>query len=347
MNGITGTLRSCAADTLVIEPEGAAAKASVFFIHGLAENCCRHIQFAVELAKNGYQAVLFDLPGHGWDSGDARDLLWLAQGCIAVDEPQDLAVFLKIYAAQYRAAAESVMRQNYQKLKRLSMEDNLQFVRNIIESHRQGGADQPYFIAGHSMGGLLAAETARRIAIQGDDALKGVLLLSPAIRAVNPPHSSGFTRFIENAAWKMKPCRGMCRFLTVLTRLSRVKMDIRWSFSHLSDLEFEPDVQAADPLLRKDLPAAYLLAIYELMQDFRKYSDSYPRDIALFAALDDKLVNGQEAADFGKKVQKNRGEKVNMVFQYPDFWPHELLRSSKKAEITSHVLDFLRQHCNA
>jgi alpha-beta hydrolase superfamily lysophospholipase len=346
LNGIRGRLRSSAADTLVIEPEGAAARASVFFVHGLAENCCRHIQFAVELAKNGYQVILFDLPGHGWGSADARDLIWLAQGYIAVDEPQDMAVFLKIYTAQYHAAAESVMRQNYQKLKRLSMEDNLQFIRNVIDFYRHGGASEQYFIAGHSMGGLLAAETARRIAIQGDDALKGALLFSPAIRPVNPPHSSGFIRFLENAAWRMKPCRGMCRFLTVLTRLSGVKTDIRWSFRHLSDLEFEPEVQVADPLLRKDLPAAYLMSIYELMQDLRRNSDSYPVDIAVFAALDDKLINGPEAVNFGKKVQRYRGEKHNMVFEYPDFWPHELLRSSKKAEITSHVLDFLKQHCD-
>ncbi|MDH3583887.1 MAG: lysophospholipase, partial [Phycisphaerae bacterium] len=187
----------------VIEPIDQPPRAVVVFIHGLCEHAYRFFPLARELSRRRIQTVLFHLHGHGAGDQDTPKLHWLGAAYLQAATSEQLLDRLGAAGEIDPAALERIKRENLGRMKTLKMEDHLQQVRQVADQLTRGtpGSAEPdgvpLLLGGHSLGGLLAAAGADRLARSGPVRPAGVFLLSPALR----PRGRGLEQGLLEISW--------------------------------------------------------------------------------------------------------------------------------------------------
>lgn len=328
----------------VVRPTASQPKATILLIHGLCEHPFRYFPLASDLASEGHQTILFDLKGHGLSFEEVKPYFKLIKEYAKTLDPAELANTILTEIANSVDYAK-VRKENINRLKKIEMEDHLAQINNIINALILPEVDMPdfhFFMAGHSLGGLIASEATWRLGKYGPIQPEGVILLSPALKTIAPPDSNFLTRAFLSISWEshqniwLTPFRWLVKLLIIFG----VKQDVSWSSNWISDIPAEKHLQCVDPLILRELPLGYLVSIEKQMVSTLPKGVDYPVDAIFFIPLDDQIVNPKGNVAFAKIVCNSRGRDSSMT-TYNDFWCHELHRSTKRGEVLDLICAWL------
>ena len=143
-------------------PEGTPIKASVILFHGMGEHALRYQPVGEAWAKEGFAVYALDHAGHG-------------------ENPCNKGFF------GLRKVSISAM-----------VDDAVAFARHISTEVHPG---TPFYLMGHSMGGLIAAQAGLRT--QEWEGFKGIVFSAPALRLAGQglvPRHSVYVPFWANVA---------------------------------------------------------------------------------------------------------------------------------------------------
>lgn len=333
----------------VVEPLDAPPRAIILFSHGLCEHAFRHFPLAVELARQGYQTILFDLQGHGPDPEPIEPFLRLAKGYLEETDPQKLANRI-VEEKIDTQLVERIHKADLKRLKKVRMKDHLNRIDSIIRGLMASDSDAdnpPFFMAGHSLGGLLAAETGWRLGKNGIIRPKGVILLSPGLRPIPPPSSGWLMSATFALSWRSygNPFLTPVRWLLHGAMSLNFMQNICWVNKKISDIEDERKLHKVDPLILTKVPSGYATSIERQMAKTQRKGSDYPIDAIMIIPGDDHIVNPKGSIAFGKALCAKRGSEDSRLIIYDDFWCHELTHSSKKQETLEALLTWLEAHC--
>lgn len=322
----------------VVDPVGTHT-ATIIWLHGLLEHAYRFLPHAISWAKQGYQVILLHLKGHGIEPHEFSDIQWLAEGYLKSHDSAGLCEYISRRADADPTYFVALAQRNYGRLCKLTMADHLKQVHMVVENLANITIEKnPLFIGGHSLGGLIAAEAAAQLAADGPVTPAGVILLNPALR----PSGPGLARLPIELSWW-----GRCSVAAVpisapfwgLMKCG-VSFNTAWGSRWVSDIKAEQALHAADPLIGRRVPAAYLTQIQKQMAATLRRAADYPVDLILFSSRKDHIVHGRRAARFGAKVAEQRGESTQ-VAMFTDTYAHELLRSTKRKEVSQRLYAWL------
>src|SRR6187549_3323958 len=134
--------------------------ARVIQIHGLGDHAGRHIGHARRLAARGYAVTIVELAGHGGQLRDWAETMNVYEAYARTDRPADLLAYFRdarVFPMSYR---EELAERQYARLADTTAAEHLAQVAAVVEhlDAADPGASLPFYLVGHSMGGLLAPE---------------------------------------------------------------------------------------------------------------------------------------------------------------------------------------------
>jgi alpha-beta hydrolase superfamily lysophospholipase len=313
----------------------------VLFIHGLTDHPGRHFSTARMLSDHGYGVTLFDLAGHGGRQEPLERSVEIYR-CYALCEEPSLI--------DWTIGAQSpsrFFRSQYSTLGKTRIQDhrnqvNLMMTRVLREI--VGSPDIPLFLAGFSMGGLLAADSALRwdAAENGTGLeLKGVLLLSPAFRPQGRP-SNRVENLVIDAVWSERDYKvAPIRFLLKSALQFNVNLDTSWGAKYMSDLPEEVELYRRDPLIPKSIPSAYASSIESLMAEVDNMAPRLAVDSLFVFPGNDGITSLNGGLAFARRVESGLGSERCRVVQYHGVAAHDLTRSSVRDQVRRTILDWL------
>ena len=334
----------------VIEPSKTRPHTTILFIHGICEHAFRYFPIAIEWAREGYQVLLFDLRGHGLDSMPIKPFLWLARAYSEVKDARKLTNAIESGILNCLELIEQIQESHLDLLKSVKMADHLHQISSIISeltSQRAGPNDPPFFLAGHSLGGLLTTEAGWGLGNHGTVLPKGIILFSPALKPNAKPAGGCLESAVLSLSWNshqsgwLAPVKWMLRGFASLN----LKQDTHWVSDWISDIPDERELHRIDPLILRKVPLSYLSSIERQMIRTLDKGARYPVDAIIFVPLADRIVDAEGTVAFGETLCTSRGDKSSQLFVYGDFWCHELLRSSRRELILDAVYRWLDMHC--
>jgi len=330
----------------VVEPDDMPPRATILLVHGICEHPFRHFPVAVDLAREGYQILLFDLCGHGLESGQIDLFLWLAQAYLEMTDAGELTNIIKSKLQDCSEAVERIRKVNLDRLKKTRMRDHLRQISSIIEDLSTSDSP-PFFLAGHSLGGLLAAAAGWELARNGTVRPRGVILFSPAFRPRSTPAGGWLERAILNLSWASHHHAYLAPVRWIIKGFARLnlKQDVRWIIDWISDIPDERELQGIDPLILRKVPMGYMASIERQMVSTIGKGARYPMDAIIFVPRDDRIVNAEGSITFGEALCASRDTDFSQLIIYDNFWCHELLRSSKREHVLDAVFQWLDVHC--
>ena len=337
----------------VVEPIDRPSRGTVLLLHGLGEHAFRFFRTGTELAGHGWQTILLNLTGHGFDYLQEPSLRWLVEGYA---RETDAAVLLKSMHAKAQDDAAlwgEKRRANLALLRRTSVSDHVRQVTDLVERLLVpvpgSSVPRPFFLAGSSLGGLVAAEAARRLVDSGRAQPNGVVLISAALKPAFPPSSGWLTRRAMGLSWRART-RTFSPSGWLMDRAFSLNFDIdvSWGNDWVSDLAPERDLQGVDPAILRTMPSGYLSRIEKQMAEVLAGAADYPCPILVFTPKDDHIVCSEGARRFYRAVRQNARAGQRSVERQYDFSYHELLRSSKRDDVISEMLRWLHaRSCEA
>jgi len=330
----------------VVEPDDMPPRATILLVHGICEHPFRHFPVAVDLARVGYQILLFDLCGHGLESEQIDPFLWLAQAYLEITDAGELTNIIKSRLQDCSEAVERIWKTHLKCLKKTRMGDHLRQISSIIDDLSISNSP-PFFLAGHSLGGLLAATAGWELANNGAVHPKGVILFSPAFRPCATPKGGWLEQAILNLSWASHHHAYLAPLRCIIKGFARLnlKQDVRWITNWISDIPEERELQSIDPLILRKVPMGYMASIERQMVSTIGKGARYPMDAIIFVPRDDRIVNAKGAVKFGRDLCASRDADSSQLLIYDNFWCHELLRSSKREHVLDAVYQWLHVHC--
>lgn len=249
----------------------------VLLLHGLCEHAFRMLDMAAWCARHGLAATLWHLSGHGTpptaspDSGASAN----GPGTSQFGERALATAYWKETAGAPRAALlhDGLALQDpaaclrwWQRLARLRFEALESELRAAMCAACPARPPTPVFIAGHSLGGLLAARAVVLHAARNlVHPLAGLVLLSPALA----PRARGAGGWLVEASWRARRAPVVARARQALDRWSHhlPTVDVSWASTHVSDAAVEQELHRQDPLVQRRVPLAFLNEIERAMAE--------------------------------------------------------------------------------
>lgn len=304
--------------------------ANVLLIHGLGDYPARHIQNARRLATLGCRTVMVELAGHGGPA-DLRSTRPIYEAYATADQSADVLRWLQSHEAPSAVERREMIAEQYARLEETSVGDHLRQIATVLQHLDHLLADSqrlPLFLVGHSMGALLAHETAWRMASYDRAALAGVALIAPALRPQGNPDSP-IMQLVVNGIWALRraplsPTR--TAFKAVLD--ANFGVDTTWGNKWLSDVPVEVELFATDPLLPHRLPTRYASSIESLMVESAHRSAKVPYDGLVMVPRRDGITSREAAVSFARQANGAGGGSVSLV--HFDVVAHDILRSSSR-----------------
>ncbi|MEM7164120.1 MAG: alpha/beta fold hydrolase [Planctomycetota bacterium] len=322
--------RQVASQAWLVEPASATPQATIVFVHGVCEHALRGLSLAQQLAAHGYATVLFDLPGHGATPQLAEDFAWLLDPYAA----QDPAARVAAIAEHHQDSGNNdinarLHEQRYAELSALQLEHCFEQVRDLLSQLDT----TPLFIAGHSLGGLIATCSAAR-ALPGQ--LAGAILINPALG----PRGRGVAAPAVALSWAARRRRWLAPLHLAFSALARVGpgVSVRWSSRFVSDIVTEQQTHALDPLILKKLPLSFLAEIERWMSWAQDQAATFPIPILVHAAEADPIVNTASARQFMAALPADLGT----LHLYPGF-AHDLSRSTAAEALHARTASWIEQ----
>lgn len=329
-----------------VEPPGRAAAANILFSHGLTDHAARHLPTARWLASAGYRVVLFDLKGHG-GQGQPVDDSWRIKEAYASREPaRPVATELRGLRSE-PAFSEAFKTRRFSVLKRTRMRDHLAQLEGIagqlVASRRcEGGL--PLVLMGHSVGGLLCAESAWRWRRRPLPDLRGVVLLNPALRPRARPGSALERAFVD-AFWELRrspvwffpawmPRAGLKRLLEL-----DLPLDTTWGNPWLSDQADEVALYDRDPLTPLAVPSGYANSIETQMVATDRRTSPFPVDVLIALPGRDGITSVDGGLDFARRVP---AAQLSLV-RFGEVCAHDMMRSKARAAVRETVDSWIKR----
>ncbi len=334
----------------VVEPDEMPPRATILLVHGICEHPFRYFPVAVEWAREGYQTLLFDLYGHGLESEEIEPFLWLAKAYLKTKDAGECRDIIKSESPEYSELAKRIRKTHLKRMKKVRMRDHLNQISSIINdlsSSEMDSNNPPFFLAGHSMGGLLAAEAGWRLGKDEPICPRGVILFSPALRPIATPSAGWLERAVVALSWAsyqhayLAPIKWIIKAFASLN----LKQDTNEVKDWVSDIPDERDLQGIDPLILRRVSLGYLSSIERQMFNTLGKGANYPLDAIIFVPRDDRIVNAEGAIAFGGDLCTSRETESSQLIIYENFCYHELLRSTKREHVLDVVYQWLDTHC--
>lgn len=334
----------------VVEPDDMPPRATILLVHGICEHPFRYFPVAVEWAREGYQTLLFDLYGHGLESEEIEPFLWLTKAYLETTDARECRDIIKSESPESSELAKRIRKTHLKRMKKVRMRDHLNQISSIVNDLSSSETDSkspPFFLAGHSMGGLLAAEAGWRLGKDDPIRLRGVILFSPALRPIAKPSAGWLERAFMSLSWASHhhAYLVLARWIIKAFASLSLKQDTSWVKDWVSDIPDERDLQGIDPLILHKAPLGYVASIEQQMFNTIYKGASYPTDAIIFVPRDDHIVNAEGTIAFGGDLCTSRETESSQLIIYEDFWSHELLHSSKREQVLDAVYQWLDVHC--
>ena len=333
----------------VFEPVDNPPQITILFIHGLCEHSFRYFKPAVKWAHKGYQILLFDLQGHGSKLAQMKTILKWARNYLNEPYTDEFRNILKSFANEDSNLFEKIREQNVRELANVKMDVHFEQILSIIHtmgSSEEGMKQRPFFVAGHSLGGLLAANVGWHLGKSRKNLLDGVILFSPALMPIAEPSGGVLQSAVVKLSWHSRQNLLLTPLGWLIRSFSKLGLNqnTSWVSEWISDIQYERDLHRVDPLLLRRVPVSYLAEIEKLMSETINKGSDYPVDSIIFAPLADPVVNAKGTVRFGRELQTSRKTDSNPLVTYPEFPYHELLRSSKREEVFEEMYRWLMAH---
>ncbi|MGE3164975.1 MAG: alpha/beta fold hydrolase [Planctomycetota bacterium] len=324
------------------EPIASDPWAEAIVVHGICEHAFRWFPFARQLVRHGISVRLAHLPGHGPPTSHPSE--WDALGIDTLRfSAQELVDRWRMVPPLERQRAARVRRGQTRTLRGLRLDQALEQVAQLARcgpTHEQSdrAGRRPLFIIGHSLGGLIAAEVAARLAEHDRTALAGVILLNPALQ----PTAHGVVgRWIVRQSWQARTTRsgpGLLGRIAAGAARCGVGVSTRWATPFVSDLAVEQRLQAADPLILRKVPLSFLLQVEALMARTAARVAPYPLPVFLQVSGADRVVDPAGALRFASTLQQSPHAGRCGVVSWPGFEPHDAVRSSRGGPLVERLV---------
>lgn len=320
--------------------EPGKTKGEVLLIHGLAGHPGRRFTTARLIARQGFAVTLFDLAGHGGRQESWKESRNIYEGYATSDDPS-------LIQQAFPSGPSNFFDRQYARLRRLRVSRHQEQIRFMVdrvlpELGRQPSL--PLFLLGFSMGGLLAADAALRMCreeSESGDRLKGVILLSPALRPRGRPSRTLEGLFVDMVwAGRDRPL-SILRLMVKLTLLLNLRLDIAWGAIHMSDQQAEVELYRRDPLVFKAMPSAYASSIENLMTVVERNAVLFPVDGLFFLPEHDGIASVQGALRFARRVETTRGSRSCRLVEFEGLDAHDLTHSSVRDKVHDTILEWL------
>jgi alpha-beta hydrolase superfamily lysophospholipase len=334
-----------------VEPTDAQPRATILFLHGLCEHAYRHFPLGVEWATHGYQTLLINLAGHGVIPADEEKVRWLIKCYAEGTEPARMVDIIRSRPQTSLAYAQQIRAYNYRLLCGTRMADHdIQIdtiIRELALPLGQGKTPVPFFLGGHSLGGLLATEACRRLARYGSAIPDGVILVNPAFRPLPPPSASQLERGVMSLSLAAKSNRLLRPAGWVLNTFARLdfRVETTWSSEWISDIPPENELHRVDPLILRSVPSGYLTAIAERMAATVKHAAAFPAPVIAFVAQRDRVVDSGGATAFNRALCSGAEEIDHRIKSFSASASHDLSRSSERATVLQELYEWLDARC--
>ena len=326
----------------VAEPTGRAPLAHVVCVHGLSDHLGRQLRVSRWLAGQGYRAVSFELSGHGGHSSAWEDSRWVYDAYLASDDPAETRARLVSDMRRFAFSGQCVSRRQYEALGRTHIADHLGQIDRIIAFARRLDPALPVVLLGHSMGALLCIETAWRWSHR-PGALRGVVLLSPALRPQGRPGNT-LEGLLVNAVWGLRRAPFSLARTAVKTALDlNLPADTTWGNPWISDLPEEVALFSGDPLIPGRLPTRYASSIEGQMVATENRGFRFPLDGLLLLPDEDGITSVSAGVSFARSVQNAMGRERFQFEQFRGLRAHDLLRSSAGTAARIRIADWLAE----
>ncbi len=329
----------------VVEPDDGAARANIFWVHGLTDHAARQFDSAVWLANLGYRTILFDLQGHGGRDIGIEESWWLKEAYLKAPDQSEVITDLIRRRSREGSLTETQIREaQYRVLARTTISDHFsQFDRVLTQLLESRWNDVPFYLFGHSMGGLICVEGIRRYQLRSRANFGGLILMAPGFKPVGRPG-----RRVENAVlegfWRLSNRRSP---LSVVRPLAKrvldlnFPIDVTWGFSYVSDDSPENELIDKDPLTVRRLPSAYFSSIESQAVQTNQYDLGFLPDTLVLVPQEDAIVNTEASLLFAKRARQSMNRNAISVVRFPYLRAHNLLRASVRIQARNFISDWL------
>ncbi|MCM8536645.1 MAG: lysophospholipase [Lentisphaeraceae bacterium] len=292
-------------------------KINLLILHGICEYSERYKELIEKFKQQDIQVAAIDHPGHGKSLNSSQNFqedFYKVSQTLTIDEIIDYQIsFL-----------------------------------NFLYDQKYFSKDLPLLLFGQSMGGLIATKLSLKIQTKLPQ-LKGVILLSPAFKPI-ATKNSGFINLLRfkveqvflNKCWSC--CTGNSPIFknTILKNILKINpaVDSARAEAAISDLAEVNKAFASDPFIGRKISLQFLHSILKNMVSVIDAKEKFKLPYFLSWGDKDKIVAGQGSKEF---VEKNLDETQRcFVKEYKDFFPHELHNSSRKEEVISDMLKWIK-----
>lgn len=327
----------------IVEPSDRAPSAQILFVHGLSDHLGRQLRFARWLAGQGYRAVSFELRAHGGQPAPWADSRWVYEAYAATESPRDTMERLANAPQEDRERARDLALRQYEALQRTRVEDHLVQLGRTLDLTRQLDPNLPVVLIGHSMGALLSVEAAWRWSRRPESNLRGIVLLSPALKPQARPGNPLESLLVE-AVWGQRRAPFAWTRATVKAALDlNVGVDTTWGNRWISDLADEVALFDLDPLIPRRLPTRYASTIESLMVSTERRGYALPLPGLVLLPETDGITSVSAGLQFARSVQAAVGRDRLRVVQLAGLRAHDLVRSSARGRALSAIGHWLEE----
>jgi alpha-beta hydrolase superfamily lysophospholipase len=319
----------------IAEPVDRPVRRTMIFVHGISEHALRFLPFARQMALRGLRVVLFNLHAHGVGAADAGHAHWLARAYLT-QEPEHIIHTIQTRDAGLRRELMRVQRENVRRMARTTMEEHLVQIEEVVRAlSRDADPGAPLLLAGHSLGGLIAAEGACRLAQRGPMQPQGLVLLCPALRPAAPPFLGAPARWLVDLSWSSRHNRWLAPIGMAMRAIPAVNIRLRcgWASRYISDIPAHQQLHMADPLILRCITSGYLIRIEALMASVQQRARSFPCDALTFASANDPVISTAGTRTFAQALQTCRDPDRCPLTVYDDFFAHSPVHSSRLDDV--------------
>jgi alpha-beta hydrolase superfamily lysophospholipase len=325
----------------IVEPSDRAPSAQIVLVHGLSDHLGRQLRFARWLAGEGYRAVGFDLLGHGGQASAWADSFWVYEAYAATQSAHDTIRRLERERPRARDGARGLAARQYETLRRASAEDHVAQLARAVEVTRQLDPSLPIVLIGHSMGALLIIEALCRWSQRPEANVRGVVLLSPALKPQARP-GNPLERLLVEAVWGLRRAPFSATRAAFKAALDlNLPVDTTWGNPWISDLAEEIALFGSDPLIPRRLPTRYASTIESLMATRERRGFDAPVPGLVLLPEKDGITSVSAGLRFARSVRNAAGRDRFSVVQFGGLCAHDLLRSSARERALSAISGWL------
>ena len=324
----------------IVEPAGGSAAATLLMVHGLGDHMGRHLRTARDLARHGYRCVLSDLAAHGADPHDWNEVAWVHECYATLDDPQALADAFRA-DTRWQARRHVWAGAQQHRLRQTVFELHLTQVHALAANLRSLAgiaAGDPWFLFGHSMGGLLVTETTWRLAPAARQSLAGVVLVAPALEPQGNPDDP-LMRAAMKGLWALRQSpMSAARTAAKAALALDFTVDTTWGDKWLSDVRAEVRLFQTDPLIPHAMSTRYASTIETQMDLTAARGPAFPADGLVIVPRVDGITSREAGVRFARRVTASGGA---MRLRELDIVAHDVLRSSARDQAQNEVRGFL------